>query len=381
VATPVYLDYNATTPTDPRVFEAMRRYALTEFGNPASQHLHGKTAEDAVNEARRKILRLLSDKDAEIVFTSGATESNNLALLGLTNHGQRSGRVHVLASAIEHRSVLGPLAVLERGGFDVEFLPVSGGGHVDPDDVRSRLRSDTLVLSLMHANNETGVLQPVREIAHLVRESGALFHVDAAQTFGKEISDLMALDYDLLSISAHKVFGPKGVGALVINRTTAKRVRLSPLMHGGRQQWGLRPGTLPVPLIVGLGVAAEFGLEEGADREKDAICIRREFESHLAAVDHVINGDPARTQKHVLNVSFPGVDSEALMLVLKDSIAISNGSACSSGNHRPSHVLTAMGLSHERIASAVRFSWGAGVGEIPYDRIIDAVRGLSYVRL
>ncbi len=377
MARPVYLDYNATTPTDPRVFEAMRRYALFDFGNASSLHAHGRIARLAVDEARGRVAELLRGQPEEIVFTSGATESNNLILLGLAGHGRRTGLMHVLTSSIEHPSVLGPLAILSGQGFEVEFLPVTGTGYVDPDEVRLRLRNDTLLVSVMHANNETGVLQPVLDIVPIVAESNALFHVDGAQTFGKEVQELRALDCDFLSISGHKMLGPKGVGALYVNRNGGKRATLSPIIHGGGQEAGLRPGTLPVPLIAGLGVAAELALHEHITRQKDALRIRCEFQKYLASVDHVVNGDPGRMQSHVMNVSFPGVDSEALMLLLRDSMAISNGSACSAASYKQSHVLTAMGLQADHIASSVRFSWGPGVESIPFDRLVDAVRSLS----
>jgi len=375
---PVYLDYNATTPTDPRVFEAMRRYSLPEFGNASSwHHIYGKTAKLAVGEAREKVAALLSARPEEIVFTSGATESNNLVLLGLADQGRRKERMHILASSIEHSSVLGPLSALGRQGFDVELLPVTSGGHVEPDEVRIRLRPGSLLVSIMHANNETGVLQPLLEIAPLVAGSNAFFHVDAAQTFGKEIRELQALECDFLSISGHKVLGPKGVGALYIRRRSTKRPPLAPIMYGGGQELGLRPGTLPVPLIAGLGVAAELAVQEHETRERQASTIRSEFLQALSKVEYRINGDESRTQRHVLNVSFPGVDSGALMLLLKGSMAFSNGAACSSAAQSRSHVLAAMGLSVERISTSVRFSWGPGIESVPFERLIDAVRTLS----
>jgi cysteine desulfurase len=374
---PVYLDYNATTPTDPRVLEAMQRSALLDFGNPSSHHVHGRRARLAVDEARGWVAQILCTQPEEIVFTSGATESNNLVLLGLADHGRRRGRMHILASSIEHSSVLGPLNVLARQGFDVEYLPVSGAGFVDPDDVRSRLRADTLLVSIMHANNETGVLQPVLEIAPLVAESNALFHVDAAQTFGKEVDELMALDCDFVSISGHKILGPKGVGALYIKRAGRNKAVVSPTIHGGGQEMGLRPGTLPVPLIVGLGVAAHLAIDEHEIRRRCNAALRRGFLKRLEQVHYEINGDLAKMQDHVLNVSFPGVDSKALMMSLRDSIAFADGAACSSGSATPSHVLTAMGLPDDRISSSVRFSWGPGVDQIPFVRLINAVRRLS----
>ncbi|MGA8350345.1 MAG: cysteine desulfurase DndA [Isosphaeraceae bacterium] len=375
---PLYLDYNATTPLDPRVFEAMKPYFLEEFGNAGSRtHVYGQRAKEAVERARSQVADLIAAKPEEIVFTSGATESNNLALLGLARHGESTGRKHILSTAIEHKAVLEPLDRLRELGFEVELAPVTGGGYVEPDAIRARLRPDTLVVSVMHANNETGVLQPVAEIAELLAETKTLFHIDAAQTFGKEVETLRTLRCDLLSISGHKIMGPKGVGGLYVKRTRGKRVILSPIIHGGGQETGLRPGTLAVPLIAGLGVAAELALREHIDRQKDALRIRCEFQKYLASVDHLVNGDLGRMQSHVMNVSFPGVDSEALMLVLRDSMAISNGSACSAASYRQSHVLTAMGLKADGIASSVRFSWGPGVESVPFDRLVDAIRSLS----
>jgi cysteine desulfurase len=375
---PVYLDYNATTPTDPRVFEAMRRYSLVDFGNASSlQHSPGKTARDAVEDARRKVGGVLSVKPEEILFTSGATESNNLVLLGLASRGRGIGRTHILASAIEHTSVLGPLNVLGRDGFDVELLPVCPDGYVCPSEVRARIRSDTLVVSIMHANNETGVLQPLAEIHSLLADSGVLFHVDAAQTFGKEIQELRTLKYDFLSLSGHKILGPKGIGALCVRRSGQRFLPLAPLMHGGGQEMGLRPGTLPVPLIVGLGVAAELAIQEHDLRRTHNAALRRDFLTALQAVEHVINGDPTRMQEHVLNVSFEGVDGKALMMSLRESMAFSDGAACSVGTAKRSHVLHAMGLPEDRIESSVRFSWGPGVGRVPFDQLIYAVRTLS----
>jgi cysteine desulfurase len=374
---PVYLDYNSTTPTDPRVVELMRHYALEDFGNPGSRHLPGNEARRAVEKARRQVATVLGVDPDEILFTSGATESNNIVLLGLAEFGRHTGRMHILASSIEHPSILRPLEVLGRDGFEVELLPVGSDGYVDPEDIRARIRRTTLLVSVMHANNETGVLQPVVEIAALVAKTCALFHVDAAQTFGKEIDGLRAISCDFLSLSAHKVLGPKGVGALYVRSRAGCRPILSPVMYGGGQEWGLRPGTLPVPLIAGLGLAAELASIEHAERNRNALTVRREFEMGLAEIDHVVNGDVNRMQSHVMNVSFPGIDSEALMLVLRDSIAISNGAACSSTTMRRSHVLTAMGFDPERFSSSVRFSWGPGVDRVPFDRLVHAIRSLA----
>jgi cysteine desulfurase len=371
---PVYLDYNATTPLDPRVFEAMRPYFLEEVGNAGSRtHLYGQRAKDAAEAARSQVAALLRARPEEIIFTSGATESNNAVLLGLVRHGLETNRKHVLATAIEHKSVLEPLDRIRELGFEVELVPVTAGGYVEPDAVRGRLRQDTLLVSVMHANNETGVLQPVREISEFLAGTGVLFHVDAAQTFGKEVEILRELRCDFLSISGHKIYGPKGIGALYARRRGAQRRLLTPLMYGGGQEMGLRPGTLPVSLVVGLGAAAALAERECLERRQAAAWVKQWFLQRLAVVEHHFNGDPSRTQSHVLNVSFPGVDSEALMLAVREEIAISNGAACTSAGYAPSHVLEAMGLSEDRIASAVRISWGPGVTEIPAAAILSGM--------
>jgi cysteine desulfurase len=376
---PIYLDYNATTPLDPRVFEAMRPYYLAEIGNAGSRtHVYGKRARDAVERARGQVAALLRRRPEEIVFTSGATESNNLALLGSLAEGIRSSRKHALATCIEHRSVLAPLERFRSSGFDVEFLPVTAGGFVEPDEIHRRLRPDTLLVSIMHANNETGVLQPVGEVSGLLADPGVAFHVDAAQTFGKQVQELQRVDCNFISISGHKIYGPAGIGALFVRNSGRRRISLEPLMMGGGQERGLRPGTLPVPLIVGLGAAAELAGEEYETRNVQAWSLKRRFLTALEAVDHRINGDVTRTQPHVLNVSFPGVDSEALMLALSSEIAISNGAACTSSSYSPSHVLRSMGLTDDRIDSAVRFSWGPGIEAIPVGALIEAVTKLRW---
>jgi cysteine desulfurase len=278
---------------------------------------------------------------------------------------------------VEHKAVLEPMDRLREAGLEVDLVPVTAGGNVEPDEVRRRLRPDTLLVSVMHANNETGVLQPVREIAELLTGTSALFHIDAAQTFGKEVEALRGLRCNFLSISAHKVYGPKGVGALYARRERGQRRPLAPLMYGGGQEMGWRPGTLPVPLVVGLGAAAELAGREHQGRNLAAAGVKERFLRALGDVEYKINGDPARTQPHVVNLSFPGVDREALMLAVREDLAISNGAACTSATYAPSHVLKAMGLGEDRIASAVRISWGPGVDDIPAGPIIEAVQSLT----
>jgi cysteine desulfurase len=374
---PLYLDYNSTAPLDERVFEAMRPFFLEEFGNAGSRtHLYGQRAKDAAERARGDVAKLVGVRSDEVVFTSGATEANNLAILGLAGHGEATGRKHVVATAIEHKAVLEPLERLRAAGFTVELVPVTAGGYVEPDAVKARLRHDTLFVSVMHANNETGVLQPVREIAELLAGSATLLHVDAAQTYGKEVEALRSLPYDFLSVSGHKIYGPKGVGALIARRRGGQKRPLTALIVGGGQEMGLRPGTLPVPLVVGLGAAARLAASENSTRQTSAGKVKDEFLGGLGGVEHVLNGDPARTQPHVVNVRFTGVDSEALMLSLRDSVAISNGAACTSASYAPSHVLKAMGLTDDEVASSVRVSWGPGVSSIPADLFVEAVSSL-----
>ena len=376
---PLYLDYNATTPLDPEVFEVMRPFYVEGAANAGSRtHVYGQRARDAVERARSQVASLISARPEEIVFTSGATESNNAVLLGLIRHGLETDRRHILATSVEHKSVLKPLDRLSRAGFEVELLPVTSGGYVEPDAVRERLRIDTLLVTMMHANNETGVLQPIAQVADLLQSSRTLFHIDAAQTFGKEVETLARVRCDFLSVSGHKIYAPQGVGALYTCRRGASRLPLDPLLLGGGQEWGLRPGTLPVPLIVGLGAAADLAARVYREREAQARQLKDRFLDALNAVDHRINGSLERSQSHVVNVSFPRVDGEALMLALRSELAFSNGAACTSALYSTSHVLRAMGLPEERIVSAARFSWGQGITTIPTDALIDAVRSLVF---
>jgi cysteine desulfurase len=293
--------------------------------------------------------------------------------LGLAAFGERAGRKHIIATAIEHKAMLQPLAALRRRGFEIELIPVTSGGYVAPEAIRRRLRPDTLLVSVMHANNETGVLQPVQEIAEMTAATETLFHTDAAQTFGKEVDSLRRLSCDLLSISGHKIYGPQGIGAIVVRRRGSQRPPLEPLMFGGGQERGLRPGTLPVALIVGLGQAAQLARQEHAARRAAAVRVKAQLLADLQGIEHTLNGEQSCCQPHVLNVSFPGVDSEALMIALRDEMAVSNGAACTSDRYGASHVLEAMGLGPERIASAIRISWGPGVTAVPTVALRDVI--------
>lgn len=377
---PLYLDYNASTPVDPRVFDAMRPWLTDEPGNAGSRtHSFGRVARDAVEKARRQIADVLAADPAEIVFTSGATESCNLAILGLARYGEAAGCRHIISTAIEHKAVLEPLGKLSRCGFHVELAPVTRGGFVEPDEIRRRVRPDTLLVSIMHANNETGVLQPIEELGEMLYGNGVLIHIDGAQTFGKQFTVQRRMPCDLLSISAHKIYGPKGVGALCIRSCEARRA-LNPIMYGGGQERGLRPGTMAVPSIVGFGAAATLANTEHPQRNAVAAKIKQRFLDDLAGVEHSINGEQSLCQPHVINISFPGIDSEALMMALRDDVAISNGSACTSASYEPSHVLKAMGLSDDLLESSVRISWGPGITSVPAAAFVEAVTRLKPAR-
>jgi cysteine desulfurase len=354
----------------------MTPWFLRPSNSGSRTHVFGQQAKEAVERAREQVAQLIGATSDEIVFTSGATESNNLAILGLAEWGKEIGRLHVLGTAIEHKAVLEPLDRLRTWGFDVELLPVTPGGFVEPDEVKRRLRKDTFLVSMMHANNETGVLQPVEEVGSLLAGTATLFHIDAAQTYGKEVDILERVVCDFLSISGHKIYGPQAIGALRVSKKKLDRRRIKALVVGGGQERGFRSGTVPVAPVVGLGKAAELARAEYRERQNQARRVKMEFLKGISDVSHWLNGDQDRCQSHVLNVGFPGVDSEALMVELRDVVAISNGSACTSSQYGPSHVLKAMGLDEDAIDSAVRISWGPGIDALPAECFVNAVRTL-----
>ena len=375
---PAYFDCNATTPVDPRVQAEVIKYFSEEFGNPGSRtHEFGSRAKRAVEHARDQIGAAVGASRDEIIFTSGATESNNLSILGLAEYGIRSGRKHIISTQIEHKAVIEPLELLASRGFDITLISPTHQGWIDPHEIHKVLRSDTLLVSVMHVNNETGVIQPISEIAKHLAGHPAYFHVDAAQGFGKDLEPLKDSRLDLVSISGHKIFAPKGVGALIVRRRGYERVPLAPLMVGGGQERGLRPGTLPTPLIVGLGKAAELAMKEWKPRAEKCAAIKARILKAFEPLKLSVNGDPERTLPHVLNLSFARMDSEAVIVVLKDLVAVSNGSACTSAKYQPSHVLKAMALSDERIKGAIRFSWSHLCEEPNWDDVRSHVQQLT----
>ena len=375
--TPIYLDCNATTPLEPEVREIMLRYLSDEYGNEGSRtHEFGVRAKKAVVKARDQVAAVVLAQRDEVIFTSGATESNNLAILGLRMAGLKLGKKHVITTAIEHKAVLEPCDQLTNEGFEVTRIPVGMNGIVDPEILRAVLRSDTLLVSVMHVNNETGVLQPLNAIAEVLRESGAYFHTDAAQGFGKDLESLRNPRIDLISVSGHKIYAPKGVGALIMRRRGYDCPPLQPLIYGGGQERGLRPGTLPVALIAALGAAAEIAVRDHNKRLSACRRIRDKAMKALAPLDIRVMGDQALVMDHVLNLAISGLDSEALIVALKDLVAISNGSACTSNSYTPSHVLKAMGMSDDEANACIRISWCHMTPEVDWEAIVGRIRML-----
>jgi cysteine desulfurase len=383
---PIYMDYNATTPVDPRVFEAMRPYFMDVFGNAASEnHSFGQVAHAAVIKARNQVAALLNaaldeyQGSPEIIWTSGATESNNLAIKGIAASYRGKGR-HIITQATEHKAVLDPCKRLAAQGYEITYLPVNRYGRVTGEHVAEAIRPDTILVSVMYANNETGTIQPVRDIGAVCRARGVLFHTDATQAVGKIPVDVKADGIDLLSLSGHKLYGPKGCGALYVRRGTA-RIELSALLDGGGHEQGYRSGTLNVPGIVGLGMACEIAGTEMISDSPRISGLRDRLERRIIEeLGRVFtNGDVYHRLPQVSNISFAEADGSAILAGL-DDVAVSTGSACMSASHQPSYVLRGMGLSDETANSSIRFSLGRFTTEAEVDyaaeKVIETVRAL-----
>lgn len=363
---PLYLDYQATTPTDPRVVEAMAPYWTTKFGNPHSRNHHfGWEAEDAVEIARGQVASIINANPKEVIFTSGATESNNLAIKGVAKfYGEKKN--HIITCVTEHKCVLETCRALQQDGFDVTYLHVKENGLVDLDELKAAITDKTLIVSIMAANNEIGVIQPLKEIGAICRENKVFFHTDAAQAVGKIPLDVEDMNIDMMSISGHKVYGPMGIGAMFVRRKP--RVRLVPLIHGGGQERGMRSGTLPTPLAVGLGKACELAEKEmGAEAERLRDMQHRLFEGLRQRIPEIyLNGDLDHRLPGNLNISFAYVEGEGLMMGIKD-LAVSSGSACTSASLEPSYVLRALGVDEELAHTSLRL----GLGRFTTDEDID----------
>ncbi len=356
---PVYMDHHATTPVDPRVLDAMLPYFNQVFGNAASiDHEYGNEALKAVTKAREKIADLIKAKPDEIIFTSGATESDNLAILGVAEKSTDHGN-HIITCVTEHKAVLDTCAYLACKGWQVTYLPVDQQGLVNPDDVRKAITSKTILISIMAANNEIGVLSPVADIGQFAHDHGVLFHTDATQAVGHVPIDVDAMNIDLLSMSGHKIYGPKGVGALYV-RKLRPRVRVAEQMHGGGHERGMRSGTLNVPGIVGFGKALEIAGKEMRSEGERLMDLRdklwNELQNHIDVSE--INGHPNKRLPHNLNISIPGIESRSLLIQLKNDVSLSTGSACTTAEVEPSHVILALGFGEERAYNSLRFGLG-----------------------
>ena len=377
---PIYLDYNATTPTDPRVVEAMLPFFTEIYGNAASRnHSFGWTAEEGVSKARNIIGEAIGATGKEIVFTSGATESDNMAVLGVAEFFHEKGK-HIITSPIEHKAVVDPCQALEQKGYEITFLNVDEHGRIDLKQLEASIREDTVLVSLMAGNNEIGTLNPLTEIGQMTRERGVLFHCDATQGVGKIPIDVEAMNIDLLSMTAHKIYGPKGIGALYVRRKKP-RVRITPIMFGGGHERGFRSGTLNVPGIVGFGKAIELAMEEISSEAERQIGLRQHLYKRLTdELDYVfLNGHPTERLPNNLNLSFGYVEGESLMMGISE-IAVSSGSACTSASLEPSYVLRSMGVGDDLAHSSVRFGFGryTTMEEVNYaaDKVIGAVKRL-----
>jgi cysteine desulfurase len=370
----IYLDYAATTPTHPEVLKAMLPYFTETFGNPSSLHSYGQEAKEAMEAARASVASLIGAHQEEVVFTSGGTEADNFAIKGTAYASEHKGN-HIITSTVEHPAVLATCRFLEKRGFNVTYLPVDEYGTVDPDDVKKAITARTILISVMHANNEVGTIEPIAEIGIIARKAGVCFHTDAVQTAGHIPVDVDKLGVDLLSISAHKLYGPKGVGALYIRKGT----KLVPFMHGGEQEQERRASTENVPGIVGFGRASAIARQEMNEASQQMTLQRdRLIKGLLECLDHArLNGHPVKRLPNNINISIASVEGESMLLNLDlAGICASTGSACSSGGNEPSHVLTAMGLSHEQAYGSLRFTLGRWTTDEDIERVLETLPGI-----
>ena len=369
---PIYLDYSATTPVDPRVAEVMIPYLCEKFGNPASRsHSFGWTAEEAVENARAQVAALINADPKEIIWTSGATEADNLAIKGAAQFYKTRGK-HIITVKTEHQAVLDTVRELERQGFDATYLNVQPDGLINWDEFQAAIRPDTILVSVMMVNNEIGVVQDIEKIGHLCREKGIVFHVDAVQAIGKLPVDVSKLPIDLMSLTAHKVYGPKGIGALYVRRKP--RVRLEAQIHGGGHERGFRSGTLPTHQIVGMGAAYDILRHEMNEEVPRLEALRQRLWTGLQKMDEIyLNGHPSQRAPNILNVSFNFVEGESLMMAVKD-LAVSSGSACTSASLEPSFVLRALGRNDELAHSSIRFSVGRFTTEAEIDYAVQLLQ-------
>lgn len=357
----IYLDYNASAPVDLRVLEYMNNIYMNSYGNADSRtHEYGDNARKIVEDARQSISDMIGRNKDEVFFTSGSTESNNIAVLGIKEYAERTGKKHIITSAIEHKAILQSAGFLEKNGFRIDYVKPHGNGRVRVEDVVSHISDETVLVSIMHVNNETGVIQPVKEIGDILLEKDILFHTDATQSAGKLLNEIKEISYDMMSFCAHKMYGPQGIGVLVLKKKRYKLPPVKPIMFGGSQEHGIRPGTLPVALIAGFGKACDIAVNEYMKNARKCESIKERLIKLLgeSGLEYKINGTPEHTIFNTINISLKGVSSEALMLSSKRYCGISNGSACNSTEYKPSFVLSEMGIPIDEIENSIRISWG-----------------------
>ena len=381
----IYLDYNASSPIDERVLDKMIEVYRGVIGNADSRtHDYGDAARKVVENARLQVASILGISKDEVFFTSGATESNNIVIQGLREYAETTGKKHIITTTIEHKAVLETCRFMESLGFDVDYVSPDNSGRVDAKEVLSRIRNDTLLVAIMHVNNETGIIQPVKEIGEQLADKEVLFHVDATQSFGKLVEELRVVKYDTLAMSAHKIYGPQGVGALAMRKKRYKLPPIRNILYGGQQEHGIRPGTVPIALIAGLGEACRIAEKEYSANAEIAKNIKSVVLDMLenSGLNYMLNGATDYCVDTTINVAIIGVASEALMLATKEYCAISNGSACTSNSYTPSYVLSSMGLDEERIKSSIRISWGerTAIDEVreQFGYLLEIAKGLVF---
>ena len=380
----IYLDYNASAPIDERVLDTMVDIYRNHIGNADSRtHGYGADARSIVENARGQVAELLAVSPTEVFFTSGATESNNIAIRGLKEYAEQTGKKHIITTAIEHKAVLETVKAMGSHGYDVDIVYPGLNGYVSVDDIMNKVRSNTLLVSVMHVNNETGIIQPVKEIGKRLKKKGVMFHVDATQSCGKLVKEIRELDYDMLTFSAHKLRGPQGIGCLILRRKNYSLPPVKGIMYGGQQESGIRPGTIPVALVAGCGKACEIAGQEYKDNAIKLSVLKKCLTSLLeeSGLIYHFNGDQNSCVQSTANICMEGVSSEALMIITKQYCSISNGSACTSKSYDPSYVLTAMGITAEQAECSVRISWGPDTDQISFvnnvRKLLEAAKALT----
>lgn len=373
----VYLDYNASAPVDPRVIDRMVEVYRSHYGNANSRtHIFGTDAKEIVAESRKTIADILKVDSTDVIFTSGSTESNNMAIVGLLEYALETGRNHFITTSIEHKSVLEAMKYLQSKGCVVDFVSPDESGRIKVEQILDLVTEKTLLVSMMHVNSETGIIQPIEEVGEALAGTKTYFHIDGTQGFGKLNDSLRNTKYNMLSITAHKLGGPQGIGALILRRDkTYRRPPVKPLLFGGEQERGFRPGTTPVALVAGFGLAAKLCDQEAAAHMKKCQEIKNSFMASIEGLEYMVNGDPRYCIPSTINISFAGVDAESYFVSLKDEYAFSNGSACTSGSHAPSYVLTAMGLDEKRVNEAIRISWAADV-QVDFAALVEYIKSM-----